>query len=266
MDVTEEDPGPEPIVPGVARALSPLVRRILALNPGAATGPGTNTYLVGIDEIVVIDPGPDDPNHLDSVAGCGGDRIRWITTTRSGLDYDGGMEAMLERTGAERLDPGHGGVILGTEFRLNVHATPGPSPDHRSFLLEEERMLICGGLMADDHPAPLVPGLSDLGQLLQSLEATTKMRLRRMAPSHGHIIEAAKKAIPAELELRAAIDDNILKALKEGSSALAEIVAAISPDESGDALEVLAASTEVHLAHLVADKRAKSTKGGWAAA
>ena len=49
-----------PIVPGVASALSPLVRRIVANNPGLMTGPGTNTYLVGIDEIVVIDPGPDD--------------------------------------------------------------------------------------------------------------------------------------------------------------------------------------------------------------
>ena len=55
------------LVPGVARAISPLVRRILAPNPGVFTGPGTNTYLVGIDEVVVIDPGPDlgeDTSHL----------------------------------------------------------------------------------------------------------------------------------------------------------------------------------------------------------
>ena len=51
---------PKPLVPDVASALSPLVRRIVGDNPGMMTGPGTNTYLVGIDEIVVIDPGPDD--------------------------------------------------------------------------------------------------------------------------------------------------------------------------------------------------------------
>ena len=49
----ELDAGPEPIVPGVARALSPLVRRILALNPGPLTSFGTNTYLIGIDENLV---------------------------------------------------------------------------------------------------------------------------------------------------------------------------------------------------------------------
>ena len=59
-DTDEEIPPPRPIVHGVASALSPLVRRIVANNPGRMTGPGTNTYLVGIDEIVVIDPGPDE--------------------------------------------------------------------------------------------------------------------------------------------------------------------------------------------------------------
>ncbi|HYV59407.1 MAG TPA: MBL fold metallo-hydrolase, partial [Acidimicrobiia bacterium] len=47
------------MTPGVPSALSPLVRRIVAPNPGPLTGPGTNTYLVGIDEVAVIDPGPD---------------------------------------------------------------------------------------------------------------------------------------------------------------------------------------------------------------
>ena len=56
MEEAKEE-GPEPIVPGVARALSPLVRRILALNPSPIRSYGTNTYLIGIDEIVVIDPG-----------------------------------------------------------------------------------------------------------------------------------------------------------------------------------------------------------------
>ena len=83
MSDDTEAPGPRPIVPGVASALSPLVRRIVADNPGPMTGPGTNTYLVGIDEIVVIDPGPDDASHLDAIAGCGGDRIRWIACTHT---------------------------------------------------------------------------------------------------------------------------------------------------------------------------------------
>ena len=55
------------LVPGVPSALSPLVRRIVAPNPGPFTGPGTNTYLVGIDEVAVIDPGPDEKSHIDAI-------------------------------------------------------------------------------------------------------------------------------------------------------------------------------------------------------
>ena len=94
---------PKPIVIDVATALSPLVRRITAGNPGKMTGPGTNTYLVGIDEIVVIDPGPDDPAHLDAIAGCGGDRIRWIVCTHTHPDHSPGAAGLKERTGAEVL-------------------------------------------------------------------------------------------------------------------------------------------------------------------
>ncbi len=264
---TESETGPEPIVPGVARALSPLVRRILALNPGPRTGIGTNTYLVGIDEIVVIDPGPEDERHLDSVAGCGGDRIAWITWTQTGEAYNGGLAAMLERTGAEVLDPAHGETILGTEFRLNVHAMPGPAPDHRAFLLEEERMLISGGLLVEDDLAPLMPGVSDIRALVESLEAASKMRLRRIAPAHGHIIEDPKSGIPAELERRAAVDAAILDAIKSGASTPEEIVAVTHPDIDDPAVaEVVVGTIEVHLAGLAAAKQAKQRKGLWAAA
>ena len=57
------------LTPGVPSALSPLVRRVVARNPGPFTGPGTNTYLVGIDEVAVIDPGPDDKSHVDAIVG-----------------------------------------------------------------------------------------------------------------------------------------------------------------------------------------------------
>src|SRR5205085_10979890 len=88
---------------GVACALSPLVRRIVAPNPGPMTGPGTNTYLVGVDEVAVIDPGPDDAGHLDAVADCGGDRVRWILVTHTHSDHAPGAAGLKQRTGAEVL-------------------------------------------------------------------------------------------------------------------------------------------------------------------
>ena len=91
------------LVPGVPRAISPMVRRIVAPNPGVFTGPGTNTYLVGVDEVAVIDPGPDDDAHLEAILGCGGDRIRWILTTHTHIDHWPIAPRLKERTGAEYL-------------------------------------------------------------------------------------------------------------------------------------------------------------------
>ncbi|MBV8161072.1 MAG: MBL fold metallo-hydrolase, partial [Acidimicrobiia bacterium] len=67
------------------------------------TGSGTNTYLVGIDEVAVIDPGPDDADHLDAVAACGGARIRWILVTHTHSDHSPGAAGLKARTGAPVL-------------------------------------------------------------------------------------------------------------------------------------------------------------------
>src|ERR671911_3086854 len=137
---------PKPIVYGVASALSPMVRRIVAHNPGVMTGPGTNTYLVGIDEIAVIDPGPNDAGHLDAILGCGGDRIRWVLCTHTHSDHSTLAPALAERTGAEILafdsrdglevgsQLGEGDRLDGTEFRLTALHTPGHASNHLCFL------------------------------------------------------------------------------------------------------------------------------------
>ncbi|MDG1846939.1 MAG: hypothetical protein P8J01_11185 [Acidimicrobiales bacterium] len=262
----EEDLGPEPIVPGVARALSPLVRRILGLNPSPKTSYGTNTYLVGIDEIVVIDPGPENSSHLDSVVGCGGDRIRWVTSTSSDPSHAGGIEAMIERTGAVRLDPQDGDTILGTEFRLTAHAMNGPSADHRTFLLEEERTLICGQLMAEEWSVPLMKGDADLSVILESINKASKMRLRRIAPVFGHVIEDPKKAIPASIDRYSETDRLIIRALKNGAKTVEEVVSTNYPNtaEDPEQLDLHLSTIEVHLTKLAAEKAVKHLKSGWA--
>ncbi|MCB0993584.1 MAG: hypothetical protein KDB21_00735 [Acidimicrobiales bacterium] len=201
MDSTDETPEREAIVPGVARALSPLVRRIQALNSGAHAAMGTNTYLVGIDEIVVIDPGPTDAAHLDAIAGCGGDRIRWIVCTSDTLEHANGAAALAERTGAEILDPADGDNVLGTEFKLTFHDAGGPSGQRRMILLEEERALFCGDVLdgCDEPSVPSPP--ADIAALRAALEQASGRRLRRVAPAHGYPIEDPKAALAAALTL-----------------------------------------------------------------
>jgi glyoxylase-like metal-dependent hydrolase (beta-lactamase superfamily II) len=186
MSVEEPTP-PPPITPSVARALSPLLRRIA--RPGEGGDPGLNTYLVGIDEIVIVDPGPGDVDHLGVLCGCGGDRIRWIIMTDTSDYYAGGARTLKEMTGAELVAPagfdgadevlGDGYKIDATEFRIIAMAVGDPASGKHLFVLEQERSLLTG-----DHLAESIP--VDLPAKVKSF------RLRNIAPGHGQFNENAK--------------------------------------------------------------------------
>ncbi len=183
----EEPTPPPPITPGVARALSPLVRRIA--NKGEdGDEPGLNTYLIGIDEIVIVDPGPGDADHLDVVCGCGGDRIRWIIMTDTTPAYAAGALKLKELTGAELVAPpgfdgaddtmGDGYKIDATEFRVTAMALDGEAGKY-VYILEQERSMLSGDHLDESIPA-------DLPARVKSF------RLKSIAPGHGQYIEDAK--------------------------------------------------------------------------
>jgi glyoxylase-like metal-dependent hydrolase (beta-lactamase superfamily II) len=266
MDISEVDPGPEPIVPGVARALSPLVRRILATNPGPLTLTGTNTYLIGIDEIVVIDPGPDDEEHVDSIAGCGGDRIRWITVTRDHPAHGGAIDRLVAATGAEVLTLADKKTLLGTEFRITAFDAPGPSADHTVFLLEEERFLFAGDLLTDQGAPLLDADTGDLVAWHATLEAAGSRRLKRIAPAHGHILEKPAAAIADAISHRAEREAQVLDALAAGLRTPSEIAAKVYAGSAPELADAGVIMVRHHLAKLAKDKRVKRRADNWSVA
>ena len=200
------------LTPGVPNALRPLVRRIVSPT-------GTNTYLVGIDEIAVIDPGSDDPAHVDAIVGCGGDRIRWVLVTSTARGHAEGAAAVKARTGAEVLgfattdgfvpdrEIGEGYELEATEFRILALHTPGVADDHLCYLLEDDRILVSGDLVQgeelDEQAPPSDPRRPDdrSAGWLASIERLSKLRppLRGIAPGEGDFIDDAKAALASEL-------------------------------------------------------------------
>ncbi len=266
-----EPPGPKPIVHGVASALSPLVRRIVAPNPSMMTGPGTNTYLVGIDEIVVVDPGPDDASHLDAIAGCGGDRIRWIVCTHTHQDHSPGAAGLKERTGAEvlALDArddlvvdralGDGDVIEATEFVLRAVHTPGHASNHLCYLLEQERMLFSGDHIMEGSTVVIAPPDGDMAAYLRSLERLKGLRprLRSIAPGHGHLIEDPQSKIDEYLQHRLAREAQVLAALRAaGTTKIDAIVKELYADVPEELHGMAASSVWAHLLKLRDDGKA----------
>jgi len=268
-DGDDGPPPPKPLVPGVASALSPMVRRILAPNPGVMTGPGTNTYLVGIDEVVVVDPGPDDDGHLDAILGCGGDRIRWIVCTHTHPDHHPLAGRLRERTGAEVLAHSardglevdgtlaDGDVIEATEFRLRAVHTPGHASNHLCYLVEEERLLFSGDHVMDGSTVVIAPPDGDMAAYLDSLERLRTMRpaLRAIAPGHGHLIEDPKARLTEYVEHRLDRERQVVDALRAagGSATPAEVVERIYTGLVDELVPRARQSVHAHLRKLAAD-------------
>ena len=279
---TDDVPLP-PLIRGVASALSPLVRRIVADNPGPMTGPGTNTYLVGIDEIVVIDPGPDDPAHLDAIAGCGGDRIRWIACTHTHQDHSPGVAGLKELTGAQvvAFDSrdglvvdralGDGDLIEATEFVLRAIHTPGHASNHLCFLLEQERLLFSGDHIMEGSTVVIRPPDGDMALYVAQLERLKALRprLRSIAPGHGHLIDQPAAKIDEYLLHRAMRERQVAKTVRAaGTTTIDAIVAQLYPDII-DALRPMAAATVwAHLLKLRDEHKAAGAtlEGDWSAA
>jgi glyoxylase-like metal-dependent hydrolase (beta-lactamase superfamily II) len=263
------DAGTSNLIPGVPSALSPLVRRIVAPNPGPFTGPGTNTYLVGIDEVAVIDPGPDDQLHIDAIIGASmKERVRWVLLTHTHPDHAPGTARLVKATGAEvlaygkRLDKdttivpdrmiGEGDSIEGTEFGLDVLHTPGHAPNHLCFLLEEERMLFTGDTVLDGMFSVVSPQRGgDMTQYLASLGRMEKLRLSRLAPGHGDVIDDPRPRIQEYVGHRHDRERQVLTLLKkQGPAKIPDMVSTLYADRELHPKLVEAAGWQLH-AHLL---------------
>lgn len=265
------------LTPGVPSALSPLVRRIVAPNPGPFTGPGTNTYLVGIDEVAVIDPGPDDAGHINAIIGASmKERVRWVLLTHTHPDHAPGTKRLVKETGAEVLaftkkpkdgdvipdrTIGEGAVIDGTEFGLVVLHTPGHAPDHLCFYLEEERVLFTGDTVLDGMFSVVSPQRGgDMSQYVESLERIEKIRLSKLCPGHGDVIEDPKARVREYIDHRQAREDQIFKLVKKQPTKVPDLVAAIYTGDDLPPELIEAASWQVY-AHLVKLKKAGKVSG-----
>jgi len=141
------------LVTDVPVQLSPLVRRLLAPNPGPMTGQGTNTYLIGKDDVTVLDPGPADDGHIEAILAAGAGRIRRIVCTHTHIDHWPAADEVARRTGSEVLAfTGRDGLsVTGTlaegeavrtdEYELRALHTPGHASNHLCFLLVDEALL-----------------------------------------------------------------------------------------------------------------------------
>ena len=265
----------DPVAIAVGRpvAISKRVRRITAPNPGVMTGPGTNTYLVGHDEIAVIDPGPADDSHLDAIVAAGGDRIRWIVVTHTHPDHSPGAQPLRERLRPDVLVLGHeerdgfdpdaeigeGHTIDADEFTLRALHTPGHASNHLCYLLEEESLLFSGDHIMNGSTVVISPPDGDMAAYLSSLRRLDALGLRAIAPGHGLVIDDPAAKVHEYVTHRLAREEAVAAALNGAQRAtIDELVPVVYADVDSSRYGIAKFSLWAHLRKLETDGRAQS--------
>lgn len=272
--------GPVP-VPGTAHELLPQLVRLTAPNPGFMTGPGTNTYLVGRDELAVVDPGPDDQRHrraiLDEVARRRA-TVRWVVVTHSHPDHAPGARALAAATGAATIGFGHraagfepdrpvdeGWVLDGGSFSLRAVHTPGHASEHLCWLLEEPSVLLSGDHVMHGSTVVIRPPDGDMAEYLTSLRRVLDLDpvLSAIAPGHGRLIGDPTAAVEAIVAHRLEREQLVAAALTgAGTASVDQILGDVYPDVAEPLLPVARMSLWAHLRKLEDDGRVSSTLDG----
>jgi len=228
------------------------VQRLTAANPGAMTGPGTNSYIVGEPGTgcIVIDPGPLDDEHTRRLWRAAGGDVRAIVCTHSHADHFPGarpLQALCERSGRPR--PPILGLASGPHARtsseftpdrqlsdrelltltgkglegeithtLEVVCTPGHAANHLCLLLREDGLLFSGDHILNGSTTVIDPPDGNMTDYLESLDRLDALCAQWNAPfilpAHGHVLGDARGAIAHLKAHRLAREAKVLAAMQ----------------------------------------------------
>ena len=257
--------------------LSPLVRRITAGNSSVFTGPGTNTYLVGKEEITVIDPGPAMPEHIENIAKACGDDIKQILVTHTHPDHSPGAKLLHQRTAAPVMGMyalhkqtqdktfkankvlEDGDEIREIEYTLKAIHTPGHASNHLCYLLEEEKMIFTGDHIMEGSTVVIGPPDGNMKQYIESLEKLKQFDISLIAPGHGNLMKDPKSVVDWIVSHRMFREKKVVDALTEFSKAnLDQLVEKVYDDVDERLHGIARASLLAHLNKLIEEDKAVS--------
>jgi len=274
-----------PFTPGKVIEISPLIKRIVAPNPGMMTGPGTNTYLIGTKELAVIDPGPPIDTHIDAVVDAAnnfGGKIQWIICTHTHRDHSPAAEPLRQKTGAQVIGqpppPGitqdktfnpdqiwqHHDQLKTDRFTLKAIYTPGHASNHLCIYLEEEQLLFTGDHMMEGSTVVIAPPDGNMADYINSLELLKQYTIKHLAPAHGDILRNPEKTINGTIRHRLRREKKALQRLAQLQPCdIKTLVTSVYDDVPAFLHSVAELSLLAHLYKLEQEKRVKRDQGLW---
>ncbi|HEY7348966.1 MAG TPA: MBL fold metallo-hydrolase [Ktedonobacterales bacterium] len=261
-------------------ALPDYVRHVLAPNPSALTGPGTSSFLVGGTGAgcAIIDPGPENQGHLESLARAGQawGGVSSILITHGHADHCEGARTLAQLTGAPILAWSREGTSIADQElsdqqtidcgpdRLRVIHTPGHRFDHVCFLLERARILFAGDLVAGVGTVVIIPPEGSINEYLRSLRRLLAHDLALILPAHGPFITTPQAKLQEYIDHRLLREQQILAALQAGLDGIPAMVRHIYADVDPQLHGFAGESVRAHLLKLEEEGRVaqREAQGG----
>ena len=239
--------------------MSPMIRRVVAANPGPFTYHGTGTYLIGSGRVAVVDPGPDLPAHVDAIlAATRGERITHLLVTHTHADHSPAARALQAAVGAptygygphgtgrfergEQVEEGadwaflpdlkvrDGDIVQGEGWSVECVHTPGHTSNHVCYRLREEDALFSGDHVMGWSTTIVSPPDGDMGEYLRSLERLLAGGDTCYWPTHGPRIPDPQAFVRACIAHRVERFGQIMQCLSKGIGHVRDMVPLIYRD------------------------------------
>ena len=268
---------------GEPAPVSPGIVRVVANNPSPLTFKGTNTYLVGMTELAIIDPGPLDDTHLAAILKAAAGRpIRQILVTHAHRDHVDGAAALQAATGAPIMGLGrdliaaegpsvnpqgaefidyvftpdvklaHGDMINEKEWRIEAIHTPGHAPDHLCVALHGRGISFSGDHVMAWNTTLVAPPEGSMSDYVKSLQRLLERPESLYLPAHGGKLDEPQRVVKAYLLHRRWREESILEAIREGAGTIESIVPVVYPTIDQKLTRAAALSVQAHVEHLIA--------------
>lgn len=252
----DRDPG---ATAGELVQLSPLVRRLIAGNGGPMTFTGTCSYVVGRGRVAIIDPGPDDPGHVERLlASVAGETVTDIVVTHTHRDHSPAARALRAATGARIVGCGahrparelvlgeinpldasadkdhapdlvmaEGDAVCGPGWTLQALETPGHTANHLAFALPEEDTLFSGDHVMAWSTSIVAPPDGSMAAYMASIEKLRGREDRRYWPGHGGPVREPQRFLRGLVQHRRLREAAILGRLQAGDETIPAMVPTI---------------------------------------
>ncbi|HWA79602.1 MAG TPA: MBL fold metallo-hydrolase [Acetobacteraceae bacterium] len=265
---------PEPMR-GVPLAVAPGVWRVVAGNPGPMTYHGTNTYLIEDpeeDAVTVLDPGPDDPVHVEAVIAAARGRIRRVLLSHGHRDHTGALPRMCAAIRvpvfgwSPSINPdvaidqalADGDRVGG----LTALHTPGHAADHLCYA-SADGLLFTGDHVMSWSTSVVSPPHGDMAAYLMSLERLAARADRCYLPGHGPPLAQTDGFAQALLDHRKARENAVIAALETVPATVTDITARVYPGLDPRLQGAAERNMLAHLLKLAAEGRARKMEDAW---